>query len=96
MPKAYWMVRVTVNNADNYPEYVKAAKPAFEKYGGRFIVRGGRFERFEGRSRDRNVVLEFKDFETAKACYLSPEYQAAAKIRHANADADFIIVEGVE
>jgi len=60
------------------------------------IVRGGRFGRFEGRSRDRNVVLEFKDFETAKACYLSPEYQAAAKIRHANAVADFIIVEGVE
>lgn len=94
MTKAYWVVRVTVNNAERYPDYLAAARPAFEKFGARFVVRGGRFESMEGSARGRNVVVEFKDFDTAMACYKSPEYQSARKIRAANADADFIIVEG--
>jgi uncharacterized protein (DUF1330 family) len=94
MPKGYWIVRVSVRNQENYPDYLAAAKPAFEAYGARFLVRGGTFEVKEGQARDRNVVVEFADVATAKACYASPEYQAARRIRVANADADFLIVEG--
>ncbi len=94
MSKAYWVVRVTVRNEENYPDYLAAAKPAFEKYGARFLVRGGAFEAMEGDARGRNVVVEFNDRDTAHECYHSPEYQAAKKIRNANADADFIIIEG--
>ncbi len=71
-----------------------AARPAFEKYGARFLVRGGRFEAMEGSSRERNVVVEFDDYATALACYRSPEYQAAKTLRNAYADSDFVIVEG--
>lgn len=94
MAKGYWVVRVSVRDAERYPEYLKAARPAFEKYGARFLIRGGRHEPMEGSSRDRNVVVEFADYETATKCYRSPEYQAAKAIRNAHADADFIIVEG--
>jgi len=94
MSKGYWIVRVTVRNAARYPDYLAAARPAFEKFGARFLVRGGRYDAMEGASRERNVVVEFKDYATATACYHSPEYQAAKAIRVANADADFIIVEG--
>lgn len=94
MSKGYWIVRVTVKNAGNYPSYLAAAKPAFDKYGARFLVRGGDFEALEGAARDRNVVVEFEDYATALACYRSPEYQAAKAIRSANAEADFIVVEG--
>ena len=38
--------------------------------------------------------IEFKDYDTALACYHSAEYQAAKEIRVANADADFLIIEG--
>jgi uncharacterized protein (DUF1330 family) len=48
----------------------------------------------EGSSRERNVVVEFADMATAKACYASPEYQAARAIRQQHADADFLIAEG--
>jgi uncharacterized protein (DUF1330 family) len=48
----------------------------------------------EGTSRDRNVVVEFKDLATAKACYQSPEYQAAKAVRQKCSEADFIIIEG--
>lgn len=94
MEKGYWIVRVSVNNPENYPQYLKAATPAFQEYGARFLVRGGAFESMEGGARERNVVVEFKDYETALACYRSPQYQAAKAIRNANADADLIIVRG--
>lgn len=94
MNKGYWIVRVSVRNADNYPDYLAAAAPAFEKYRARFLVRGGRYTAPEGQARDRNVVVEFEDYNTAIACYQSPEYQAAQKIRAANADADMLITEG--
>jgi uncharacterized protein (DUF1330 family) len=94
MPKGYWIVRVAVRDEARYPDYLAAAKPAFEKYRARFIVRGGPFELMEGEARTRNVVVEFEDLATAKACYESPEYQAAKRIRQKHADADFLIIEG--
>jgi uncharacterized protein (DUF1330 family) len=94
MPKAYWIVRVSVRDEKRYPEYLAAARPAFEQFGAKFIVRGGAFETMEGGARERNVVVEFADRATAMACYLSPEYQSAKAIRQASADADFIIVDG--
>lgn len=96
MPKGYWIVRVSVHNEAEYPAYLAAARPAFEKYGARFVVRGGRYECMEGQARPRNVVVEFTDLATAFACYRSEEYQHARAIRQANADADFVIVEGAD
>ena len=95
MAKAYWIVRVSVRNEQGYPEYLAAAAPAFQKFGARFIVRGGAFETMERSARERNVVVEFADRPTAFACYESPEYRSARAIRQKYADADFIIVEGV-
>ncbi|WP_457279102.1 DUF1330 domain-containing protein [Polaromonas sp. P5_D5] len=94
MAKAYWIVRVSVRNIEEYPRYLTAARPAFEKFGARFLVRGGAYECMEGSSRERNVVVEFADMVTARACYASPEYQAARAIRQQHADADFLIAEG--
>jgi uncharacterized protein (DUF1330 family) len=75
---------------------VAADAEAFQKYDARFIVRGGRFEALEGRNRARTVVIEFKDYDTALACYRSPEYQKALALRQACADADIIIIEGYD
>lgn len=94
MAKAYWIVRVSVKNQAEYPAYLEAARPAFEKYGARFIVRGGKHECMEGSARERNVVVEFADLSTANACYQSREYQLAKAIRQRYADTDFVIVEG--
>ena len=95
MSKAYWIVRVSVRDEQRYPEYLAAAGPAFEKFGAKFVVRGGAFESMEGSPRERNVVVEFKDRATATACYRSPEYQSARAVRQKYADADFIIIDGV-
>lgn len=94
MPKGYWIGHVDVENADNYPAYMKAAQPAYDKYGAKFIVRGGKCDQVEGKGRARHVVVEFPSYDAAVACYNSPEYQAAAKIRRANASGEILIVEG--
>jgi uncharacterized protein (DUF1330 family) len=94
MAKAYWIVRIDVHNTDGYKEYVAQNGAVFKKYGAKFLVRGGRFAGQEGTSRSRNVVLEFKDYETALACYHSPEYARMVAIRSPHAESDLVIVEG--
>ena len=83
MPKAYWIARVDVRDPERYNDYIATAKPAFEKYGARFLVRGGAYEPLEGKARSRNVVIEFPSLQHARDCYDSPEYQAAKAIRQA-------------
>jgi uncharacterized protein (DUF1330 family) len=96
MPKAYWVARVDVLNADAYRAYVAANGEALSKYGGRFLVRGGQFEAVEGQSRSRNIVIEFADYATALACYRSAEYQRAMALREGQSVSDVIVVEGYD
>lgn len=96
MPKGYWIAHVTVTDADVYAKYREANAVAFEKYGATFLARGGAAEVVHGTSRDRHVILEFESYEQAKACYHSPEYVEARKIRDAGSQADVVIVEGYD
>ena len=50
----------------------------------------------KAKSRSRNVVIEFPDYETALACYRSPEYQANIKVRQPHSIAELIVVEGYD
>jgi uncharacterized protein (DUF1330 family) len=94
MAKGYWIARVDVHNEEGYKPY--AAANAFKKFGGRFIVRAGKFTGVEGESRSRNVVIEFPDYEAAMACYHSPEYQANIQVRQPHSTAELIVVEGYD
>ena len=60
------------------------------------MVRAGKFESMEGKSRSRNVVIEFPDYATALACYRSPEYQANIKVRQPHSDIEIIVIEGYD
>jgi len=59
-------------------------------------VRGGKYDPVEGDARPRNVVIEFESYEKALACYNSPTYAAARKIRQEIADGELIVVEGFD
>ena len=96
MPKGYWIARVDVRDTERYKDYVAPTNAVMEKFGGRFLVRGGPYEALEGEARTRNVVAEFPDYETALACWHSPEYQAAYAIRVPISYGEHLIVEGVE
>lgn len=96
MAKGYWIAHVDVRDPEGYKDYVATAKPAFERYGARFLTRGGAWEALEGKGRGRNVVIEFPSLEAARDCYNSPEYQAAKAIREKVSEADMILVEGYD
>lgn len=96
MAKGYWVARVDVQSDEGYKDYAAANPAIFKKFGGRYVVRGGKFNPIEGTSRSRNVVIEFKDYDTAMACYNSPEYQANIKVRQPHSTADLIIIEGYD
>jgi len=96
MPKGYWIARLDVVDAETYKAYVAANAEAFAKYEAKFLTRGGPYVPLEGHNRSRNVVLEFKDVDTALACYQSPEYQRAFHMRKNAAIADIVIMAGYD
>ena len=92
---ALWIAHVTVTDPEAYGRYAQAAGPVIAAHGGVFLARATRYVQLEGNDRARNVVARFPSVEHAVACYNSPEYQAAAKIRQDVADTDMMIVEGI-
>ena len=94
---AYIVGNIEVTNWDRYREYTKVTPGVIEKYGGKFLVRGGDMETLEGpEASQRIVLLEFPTFEKAKAFYDSPEYREARKLREGAANAQLIAIKGVE
>ena len=96
MAKGYWIAHVDVSGDEGYKPYAAGGPAIYKKFGGRFVVRGGRFEAVEGKSRSRNVVIEFPDYDSALACYRSPEYQEHMKLRHAHSVGEILIIEGYD
>jgi len=94
MAKGYWIARVDVADLQKYKGYVAANALPFKDFGGRFLVRSGRFENPEGASRSLNIVIEFPSYEAALNCYKSSEYQDALKIRLGACTIDLVIIEG--
>ena len=89
------MVRVNVKDAEAYAKYAELAGPAVAKYGGEFLARGGATRVMEGPEWPRNVIIRFKDMETAVAFYEGPEYQEALSYGLPAAEREYTFVEGV-
>jgi uncharacterized protein (DUF1330 family) len=92
--KGYWMAMIDVQDLDIYKTYIETNGAAFAKYGAKFLVRAGRHTEPEGPTGNRHVIIEFESYETALACYNSPEYQEALKHRLAGSVGKVAIVEG--
>jgi len=95
MANGYWIARITVTNPVQYGAYAEALPAVIERFGGQFLVAGGRLEAAEGEVKSRNVVIAFDDYETARACWNSPEYAEVARLGENAAAVDVVIVEGV-
>lgn len=94
--RAYLLVQVDVTHEGRYAEYVKVAPEIVQKYGGRYLARGGRSLTLEGPpARSRVVVIEFPSYEAAERFYRSPEYAEARRLREGAAAAQFVVVEAL-
>ena len=75
-------------------DYAVKAKDAVEKFGGRFLVRGGKKIITEGKEFIRTAVLEFPSFEQAKEFYYSEDYQTAHRLLKETVVRSHQIIEG--
>ena len=96
MAKGYWIVRVDIDNPDQYKKYTLANGAPLKKYGARFLARAGQLTVVEGSSRSRNAIIEFPSYQAALDCYRSPEYQDAMRLRAGVATADLVVIEGYD
>jgi uncharacterized protein (DUF1330 family) len=96
MAKGYWLALVDVSDPEGYQAYAAAIQDVLRRFGGRYVIRAGRSETMEGELRQRLLAVEFKDYETALACYRSPEYGRVKKLREHCAQADLAVVEGYD
>ena len=94
---AYVIVETDIHDPEQYEQYKAASPAAVAGGGGRFVVRGGELAVLEGDwSPSRLVILEFPDLETAKAWYVSENYQDAKKLREGAARLNMVAVQGVD
>ena len=94
--KGYWVcVYDKINNVEILKEYAIKAKPAVEKFSGKFLIRGGKNRTNEGIDSPRTVVVEFPDYNTALKCYDSKEYQEAHDILEGHVVRNHQLVEGI-
>jgi uncharacterized protein (DUF1330 family) len=92
----YFIVDVKVEDPTTYEEYRKLVNPTLERYGGKFLVRGGATETIEGDWQpQRLVVLEFENTEHFRRWYDSPEYREAREIRWQASTTRAVLVQGV-
>jgi len=96
MAKGYWVANVDVTDVDGYKKYAAANAVPLRKFGAKFLTRGGKSDTVEGKLRSRVVVIEFPSYEAALACYRSPEYIEARKLRESASAADIVVLEGYE
>ena len=96
MAYGYVIAQIKVTNPQAYPAYVQLVEPIVRRYGGEFLVRGGKAESYEGTPPgDRNVVIRFPSFAAAQEWYHSDDYAEAKALRMSASTSVQTIVEGV-
>jgi uncharacterized protein (DUF1330 family) len=92
---AYMIVEVETTDEALMAEYRKHTPGLVAKFGGKFIVRGGKTRTLEGGwTPSRVVVLEFPDMATAERFYDSPDYKPVLDMRLKAGKSKAIIVDG--
>ena len=93
----YSISSITVKDWDTYREYMDHVPAIIEKYGGRYLVRGGDIISDDTSWQpQRVVILEFPDLAQMKAFRDSDEYKPVAQLRHKAADTEGFVVTGFD
>ena len=94
---AYIIAQIEVTDPEQYAKYTSVTPSIIKRFGGRFLVRGGKTVVLEGETpASRIVVLEFPSLKEATDFYNSNDYAAAKALRATAAQASFIAIDGVE
>ncbi len=93
---AYLIAEITVLDPDGYEKYRAKVGTSLSNYNAKFLVRGGKIEKLEGKwSPQRLVICEFPDMDTIRDWYVSAEYQEIKKLRDNTAAFNVVSVSGI-
>jgi uncharacterized protein (DUF1330 family) len=93
---AYVLAEIEITNPEGYKEYTTQVPATIAKYGGRFVVRGGKATALEGEWPERRrVLIEFPDVAAARKWFDSPEYEKPKAMRQANSKGRLLLLEGI-
>lgn len=93
---AYMIARIKVTDPEQYKKYMAVTPGVIEKFGGKFVVRGGETVTLEGEEETRRIaIVEFPALENIRDFYASPDYREAMKLREGAAELDILGVAGV-
>jgi len=95
---AYIVARMAIGDVKAFDDYKSRSVAAVQRFGGRFLTRGGQLECLEGTDDPRRlVILEFDDADKARSFYWSDEYQSARQFRiGATLSMDIVLTQGFE
>ena len=93
---AYYIVELDIQDEARYEEYRQKVPATIARFGGRYLVRGGRQETIEGDWRPKRIVLlEFPSVEQARRWYDSDDYRPLKELRRRTARGHIVLVDGV-
>ena len=95
MKKGYWIsLYFKVDNQENLKKYAETVTPIIKSFGGKPLVRGGKYETFDGENFLRTVIWEFPSYDIAIDCHNSKEYQDGWSLAKDTTKRHMQIVEG--
>ena len=94
---AYVLLDTKINDPIAFGDYKAAAKPIVEKFGGRYLTRGGKMDVVQ---KDlwapvRIVLIQFPSMKAANSFLESPEQAPTKDKRLANAKTTLLVLEGL-
>ena len=96
MPAYCFFDNLEVNDLAKLKEYKKRVAPVVQKFGGRYIVMGGKMDIVEGEWQPwYPVIIEFPSYDQAMAWYQSEEYKELKALRHTAVNCNAVFMEGV-
>lgn len=96
MAYGYVIAQISVKDPEAYKAYVAEVTPIVAKFGGEYLIRGGKSETVEGTSPGaRTVVIRFPSYQAAQDWYNSPDYAGTRKLRQAASTSVQTLAEGV-
>ena len=93
--KGYWVALYKkIGSTENLKKYANKVTPIIKSFGGKPLVRGGKYECLEGEVFSRTVIWEFPSYESAIECHNSEEYQKGWAIAKDSTERNLQIIQG--
>ena len=95
MVKGYLLGQITISDKSQYKKYDAKIGDVIKEFGGKYLVKGGLRMVKEGNPAfQRDVLVEFKDIETAQRFISSKQFKEISRFRKAGSTGFLLLLNG--